>query len=73
MVYIGTYYNTPGLSIIWKDRVFYCKFDCSVLFLNGRNVVSLRTTVDECNFCWFAIFSNFEIFCFYEHLAEKGY
>ena len=59
-------YNITGLSIILKDRVFYSKYDCSVLFLNqlnGRNVVSLRTAVDECYFCWFAN-------C-YEHLAEN--
>ena len=54
--------NITGLSIILKDRVFYGKFDCYVLLLNGRNVVSRGTAVDEYNFCWFAnLFSNFLI------------
>ena len=31
-------------------------------FLNSKNVVLLRKTVDECKSCWFAnIFSNFLI------------
>ena len=38
---------------------FYSKFDCSLLFLNGRNVLSLSINVYEHNLCWFAnFFSN---------------
>ena len=38
---------------------FYSKFDCSQLFLNGRNVLSLSTNIYEYNLCWFAnLFSN---------------
>ena len=38
---------------------FYSKFDCSLLFVNGRNVLSLSTNVYEHNLCWFAsLFSN---------------
>jgi hypothetical protein len=35
-------------SILGLPITFYCKFDYSVRFLNSKNVVSLRKTVDEC-------------------------
>ena len=51
---------------------FYSKFDCSLLFLNGRNVLSLSTNVYEHNLCWFAnLFSN--VLILYEHLAKTRY
>jgi hypothetical protein len=56
------YHSILGLPIILKNWVFYSKFDYSVRFLNSKNVVSLRKTVDECKSCWFAnLFSNFLI------------
>ena len=51
-----------GLPTILKNLVFYSKFDYSVRFLNSKNVISLRKTVDECKSCWFAnLFLNFLI------------
>jgi hypothetical protein len=56
------YHSILGIPIILKNLVFYSKFDYSVGFLNSKNVVSLKKTVDKCKLSWFAnLFSNFLI------------